>query len=69
VRSVFVYCLRDIVYLLAKVNVERSLKPKVRSNGVVLYLVPGGSLAALRAADLNGVAYSVTKPATSSRIF
>ena len=28
-----------------------------------------GSLAALRAADLKGGAYSVTKPATSSRIF
>ncbi len=29
----------------------------------------GGSLAALRAAALKGVAYSVTKPATSSRRF
>ena len=32
-------------------------------------IVAKGSLAALRAADLKGVAYSVIKPATSSRIF
>ena len=75
----FLYYLRDIVYLHTKVNLERSHKPKVRTNDSVFNFCTavsfaalrsaGGSLAALRAADLSGVAYSVTKPATSSRIF
>ena len=37
-------CLRDIVYLLCKMNVEISHRPKVRTNGSVLYLVPGAVL-------------------------
>ena len=44
-----------------------SSEPKGSKQLVLLLL--WGSLAALRAADLNGGAYSVTKPATSSRIF
>jgi hypothetical protein len=45
--------------LLAKVNLEWSYKPKIPTNGSVLNFLPEGSLAALRAADLKGVAYSV----------
>ena len=38
--------------LHTKLNVERSHLPRVFTNGSILYLVPGVSLAALRAADL-----------------
>ena len=55
----FLYYLRDIVYLLAKVNLERSHKPKVRTNDSVFKFCTAVSFAALRAADLNGGAYSV----------
>ena len=36
----FLYFLRDIVYLHTKVNLERSNKPKIPTNGSVLYFLP-----------------------------
>ena len=46
----FLYYLRDIVYLLAKVNLERSHKPKVRTNDSVFKFCTAVSFAALCAA-------------------
>ena len=40
----FLYCLRDIVYLLAEVNVERRQKRRVLTNGSVLNFVSGAVL-------------------------
>ena len=37
----FFCCLRDIVYLLAEVNVEDNHRPKDSTNGSVFFLVPG----------------------------
>ena len=64
-RFMFLYYLRDIVYLHTKVNLERSHKPKVRTNDSVYNFCTAVSFAALcaagavlprvRAADLKGV--------------
>ena len=43
----FLYFLRDIVYLLAKVNLERCQKPRVRTNDSVFNFCTAVSFAAL----------------------